>query len=71
LSGDTDTSGGFGWAQVKANLNIIGAKTVVIPSQPAGMALADKLFGRMGWRDLLPQRENSLLKASSSIGPRC
>ncbi len=38
---------------VKGNINTVGAKAVVAPTQPAGLALAHKLYGTKRWRDLL------------------
>ncbi len=43
----------FGWPMVAGNVNTVGAKAVVAPTQPAGMALAHSRFGKLGWRDLL------------------
>ena len=43
----------FGWPAVKDNRNTIGAKAVVAPTEPAGLAFAHKKHGRKPWRDLL------------------
>jgi gamma-glutamyltranspeptidase/glutathione hydrolase len=43
----------FGWPMVEGNLNTVGAKAVVAPTQPAGMAAAHQRFGRLPWRDLV------------------
>jgi gamma-glutamyltranspeptidase/glutathione hydrolase len=43
----------FGWPMVAGNLNTVGAKAVVAPTQPAGMAAAHARFGRLPWRGLV------------------
>ncbi len=43
----------FGWPLVEGNVNTVGAKAVVAPTQPAGLALLHKTFGRQRWGDLL------------------
>lgn len=43
----------FGWAAVKDNRNTVGATSIAVPSQPAGLETAHKMFGRKRWRDLL------------------
>lgn len=53
LTDQRDEGNLFGWPMVKGNLNTVGAKAVVAPTQPAGMAAAHKRFGRLAWRDLV------------------
>jgi gamma-glutamyltranspeptidase/glutathione hydrolase len=43
----------FGWTLVKDNRNTVGATAVVAPTEPAGLALLHKCFGRKPWRALL------------------
>ena len=43
----------FGWPLVEGNVNTVGAKAVVAPTQPAGLALLHKTFGRQHWGDML------------------
>jgi gamma-glutamyltranspeptidase / glutathione hydrolase len=43
----------FGWPAVKGNINTVGPKAVVTPSQPLGLWTAHKAFGRRKWADLL------------------
>jgi gamma-glutamyltranspeptidase/glutathione hydrolase len=43
----------FGWPSVKGNINSVGAKAVITPSQPLGLWTAHKAFGRKAWGDLL------------------
>ncbi len=43
----------FGWPQVKGNINTVGPKAVVTPSQPLGLWTAHRMFGRRAWGDLL------------------
>ena len=43
----------FGWPLVEGNVNTVGAKAVVAPTQPAGLALLHKTFGRHSWGELL------------------
>jgi gamma-glutamyltranspeptidase / glutathione hydrolase len=43
----------FGWPSVKGNINSVGPKAVVTPSQPLGLWTAHKAFGRKAWGDLL------------------
>ena len=38
---------------VVGNVNTVGAKAVVAPTQPAGLAAAHRQFGRKPWRDLV------------------
>jgi len=53
LTDQRDDGNLFGWPMVAGNVNTVGAKAVVAPTQPAGMALAHARFGRLGWRDLV------------------
>jgi gamma-glutamyltranspeptidase/glutathione hydrolase len=53
LTQEPDEGNLFGWLKVEGRLNTVGAKAVVAPSEPAGMAAAHKRFGRLPWRDLL------------------
>lgn len=43
----------FGWPVVDGNINTVGAKAVVAPTEPAGLALLHKTFGRARWGDLV------------------
>ena len=43
----------FGWPAVKGNINTVGAKAVVTPSQPLGLWTAHKAFGRKPWSELV------------------
>ena len=43
----------FGWPAVKGNINTVGAKAVVAPTEPAGLALMHRRFGRARWADLV------------------
>ena len=45
LAGGLDEGNLFGWPLVKDNLNTTGAKALVAPTEPAGLALAHKMFG--------------------------
>jgi gamma-glutamyltranspeptidase / glutathione hydrolase len=53
LAGGHDQGNLFGWPLVVDNRNTVGAKALVAPTQPAGMALAHKLFGTKSWRALI------------------
>jgi gamma-glutamyltranspeptidase/glutathione hydrolase len=53
LTGDADAGNLFGWAMVKGNINTVGPKAVIAPTQPALLALAHKHYGTKRWRDLL------------------
>jgi gamma-glutamyltranspeptidase / glutathione hydrolase len=53
LTDQRDEGNLFGWPMVAGNLNTVGAKAVVAPTQPAGMAAAHKRYGRKAWRDLV------------------
>jgi gamma-glutamyltranspeptidase / glutathione hydrolase len=43
----------FGWPGVKGNINTVGPKAIVTPSQPLGLWTAHRAFGRKPWGDLL------------------
>jgi gamma-glutamyltranspeptidase / glutathione hydrolase len=43
----------FGWPSVKGNINTIGPKAVVTPSEPLGLWTAHQAFGRKPWANLL------------------
>jgi len=43
----------FGWPVVEGNINTVGYKAVVAPSEPAGLALLHKSYGRQHWGDLV------------------
>jgi gamma-glutamyltranspeptidase / glutathione hydrolase len=43
----------FGWPAVKGNINTVGAKAVVTPSEPLGLWSAHKSFGRKPWAELV------------------
>lgn len=53
LAGGVDVGNLFGWPAVKGNINNVGPKSVVAPTQPQGMALAHKKLGTKAWRDLV------------------
>ncbi len=53
LAGGVDEGNLFGWPAVKGNVNTVGAKAIVAPTEPAGMALAHKMFGSKRWADLV------------------
>ncbi len=53
LAGGIDEGNLFGWPAVKNNANTVGAKAIVAPTQPAGLALAHKLFGSKPWAKLV------------------
>ncbi len=53
LAGGKDDTNLFGWPSVVGNVNTVGAKAIVAPTQPAGMALAHKLLGSKPWASLL------------------
>ncbi len=53
LTDKRDEGNLFGWPMVKGKLNSVGAKAVVAPTQPAGMAAAHERYGRLPWRDLV------------------
>ncbi len=43
----------FGWPAVRDDINTVGPKAVVTPSQPLGLWTAHKAHGRKAWGDLL------------------
>lgn len=53
LAGGRDEGNLFGWPLVVDNRNTVGAKALVAPTEPAGVALAHKMFGTKPWRALL------------------
>ena len=53
LAGGLDEGNLFGWPAVKGNVNNVGPKSIVAPTEPAGIALAHKMFGTKRWRDLV------------------
>jgi gamma-glutamyltranspeptidase / glutathione hydrolase len=53
LSEGRDEGNLFGWPMVVGNLNTVGAKAVVAPAEPAGLALAHRRFGTKPWRELV------------------
>ncbi|KAB2911870.1 MAG: gamma-glutamyltransferase [Hyphomicrobiaceae bacterium] len=53
LTDQRDEGNLFGWPKVAGSINTVGAKAVVAPTMPAGLAHAHRRFGRKAWRDLL------------------
>lgn len=53
LTDEPDAGNMFGWPMVKGNINTVGPKAVIAPTQPALLALAHKHYGTMRWRDLV------------------
>lgn len=53
LTEEHDAGNLFGWPMVKGNINTVGAKAVIAPTQPALLALAHKHYGTKRWRDLV------------------
>ena len=53
LAGGLDEGNLFGWPLVEDNRNTVGAKALVAPTEPAGIALAHKMFGTKPWRALV------------------
>ena len=53
LAGGVDVGNLFGWPAVIGNVNTVGAKAIVAPTQPAGLALAHQMLGTKRWRDLV------------------
>jgi gamma-glutamyltranspeptidase / glutathione hydrolase len=43
----------FGWPAVRGNINTVGPKAVVVPSEPLGLWTAHQAFGRKPWGELL------------------
>jgi gamma-glutamyltranspeptidase / glutathione hydrolase len=43
----------FGWPAVKGNINTVGPKAVVTPSEPLGLWTAHKAFGCKPWGELM------------------
>ena len=53
LTDQADAGNMFGWPMVKGNINTVGPKAVIAPTQPALLALAHKHYGTKRWRDLV------------------
>ena len=53
LTDQRDDGNLFGWPMVVGNVNTVGAKAVVAPTVPAGLAAAHRRYGRKAWRDLI------------------
>ena len=53
LAGGADEGNMFGWPAVLGNINTVGPKAIVAPTQPAGLALAHRLLGSKPWSKLL------------------
>ncbi|MBS0242230.1 MAG: gamma-glutamyltransferase, partial [Proteobacteria bacterium] len=53
LAGGVDALNLFGWPAVVENRNAVGAKAIVAPTEPLGMALAHKMFGSKPWARLV------------------
>jgi gamma-glutamyltranspeptidase/glutathione hydrolase len=53
LAGGIDEGNLFGWPRVEDNRNTVGAKALVAPTEPAGLALAHKTFATRPWRALV------------------
>lgn len=53
LDGSGRASDLFPWPSVKDDRNVQGASAIAVPGTVAGMELAHRHFGRLGWRDLL------------------
>lgn len=53
LTGGADASNMFGWPAVVGNVNTVGPKAIVAPTEPAGLALAHRLMGSKPWSRLL------------------
>jgi gamma-glutamyltranspeptidase / glutathione hydrolase len=43
----------FGWPLVKDNRNTVGAKATMAPTEPAGLDLLHRTFGRAKWAELM------------------
>ncbi|MDX2156140.1 MAG: gamma-glutamyltransferase [Hyphomicrobiaceae bacterium] len=53
LAGGSDEGNMFGWPAVVGNINTVGAKAIVAPTEPKGMALAHTMLGSKPWSRLL------------------
>lgn len=53
LAGNGKSSDLFPWPAVKDDRNVRGGTAVAVPGVVAGMALAHRHYGRLGWRELL------------------
>ena len=53
LDGGTDAGNLFGWPSTVGNVHAAGPKSIVAPTQPAGLALAHRLVGTKPWSQLL------------------
>jgi gamma-glutamyltranspeptidase / glutathione hydrolase len=53
LTDQRDEGSLFGWPIVVGQINSVGAKAVVAPTVPAGLAAAHRRHGRKAWRDLV------------------
>jgi gamma-glutamyltranspeptidase/glutathione hydrolase len=53
LAGGADEGNMFGWPAVVGNINTVGPKAIVAPTQPAGLALAHRLLGSKPWSRLI------------------
>ena len=82
LAGGVDEGNLFGWPAVVNNANSVGAKAIVAPTEPAGLALAHKMLGSKPWRSLVaPAAElaeagitvdwHTMLVISSVLGDLC
>ncbi|GAB2187671.1 gamma-glutamyltransferase family protein [Roseibium sp. LAB1] len=58
LEGSGKSSDLFPWLSVKDDRNVQGAGAIAVPGIVAGMELAHKTFGRIGWKDLLSPAVN-------------
>ena len=53
LRGDGADSDLFGWPLVEGNINVAGPRSIITPSEPAGLDLIHRRFGRRPWRELV------------------
>ncbi len=53
LSGAGKSNDLFPWPSVVEDRNVQGAKAIAVPGTVAGMELAHRTWGRMGWKDLV------------------
>lgn len=53
LSGAGKSNDLFPWPAVKEDRNVQGATAIAVPGTVAGMELAHRTWGRMGWKDLV------------------